>query len=443
MKISRRNTLLSASAAAATCSLIPGKVLGANDKVNVACVGMGGRANQLLPSFPSDLMNVVAVCDVNLEGSYRGNMLNRYSEAKQFQDFRKMFDKMAKEIDAVIVCLPDHSHFPVSMMAMALGKHVYVEKPMAHTFQEAQLMMEAEKKYKIVTQMGNQGHSGTNYFQFKAWVEAGIIKDVTHVDAFMNLKRRWHPWGKISSYPKQKKPKSMDWDIWNSTVKMNPYSDKLDFGNWRGWFDYGTGCFGDWGAHVLDTIHQFLDLGLPTTITAKKLKSAGSLLYPKASTINFAFPKRGNMPAMDINWYDGTNNLPPVPKGGSKSKKPGKFIYSKKYTFQGGHHSEPLRIIPDKKMKELLKKGALPKNFGKHSSHYANFLLACKGDEKTRSPFSIAGPLTQVLTLGCIAQQFGGKLKFDRKKMIITNKSKANAQLARTPRKGWEQYYKI
>ena len=284
MKISRRKTLLSATATTATYALIPGKVLGANEKVNVACVGLGGRANNLLPSFPSDLMNVVAVCDVNLEGSYRANMLDRFSQAKQFQDFRKMFDKMSNQIDAVIVCVPDHSHFPISMMAMALGKHVYVEKPMAHTFQEAQLMIEAEKKYKVVTQMGNQGHSGTNYFQFKAWIEAGIIKDVTHVDAFMNLKRRWHPWGKLSSYPKQKKPESMDWDIWNSTVKIHPYSDKLDFGNWRGWFDYGTGCFGDWGAHVLDTIHQFLNLGLPTTITAKKLKSAGSLLYPKAST---------------------------------------------------------------------------------------------------------------------------------------------------------------
>jgi len=447
MNISRRKTLLTAGAATATYSLIPGNVLGANNKVNIAYVGLAGRAQQLIPSIErSGETNVVAVCDVDLGASGPSRMANNFSRAKPFQDFRKMFDKMEKKIDAVVVCVPDHSHFPISMMAMALGKHVYVEKPMAHTFQEAELMIAAEKKYRVVTQMGNQGHSGTNYFQFKEWVEKGIIKDVTHVDAFMNRKRRWHPWGKLSSYPKDKMPKTIDWDIWTGTAQMHPFSTKLHPGNWRGWFEYGTGCFGDWGAHILDTIHQFLDLGLPTSITAKKLKRSGRLLYPVASTINFKFPERGpSMPAMDIDWYDGVKNLPPVPKeyGKKKVTAPGKFIYSKKYIFKGGHHSEPLTILPYDKMREMIKSGEIPKDFGRHSDHYKNFIYSCQGKEKTRSPFSVSGPLTQVLLLGCLSQQFGKTLKFDRKRKVITNNKKVNALLAPPPRKGWEEFYKI
>jgi len=446
MKISRRNTLLTAGVAT-TWSLIPGRVLGANQKVNVACVGLGGRAKSLISSLnQAGIGNFVALCDVDLGSKGTAKIEEMFPNARKFQDFRVMFDKMANEIDAVIVCVPDHSHFPISMMAMALGKHVYVEKPMAHTFEEAELMIAAEKKYKVVTQMGNQGHSGTNYFQFKAWKEAGIIKNVTHVDAYMNNKRRWHPWGDVKGFPTgETKPATLDWDIWLGTAQPHAYSDKLHYGNWRGWYDFGTGCFGDWGAHILDTIHQFLDLGLPSEITAKKIVGPNAFLYPMKSIINFQFPTRGTMPAMDIDWYDGVGNLPPVPKefGDRKANLAGKFIYSKDMIFQGGSHSTPLQIIPYEKMRELLKKGALPKDFGKNSNHYTNFLLACQGVEKTRSPFSVAGPLTQTLVLGCMSQHLGGTLKFDRKTKQITNNKKANSMLSTTPRKGWEQYYKM
>jgi predicted dehydrogenase len=448
MKISRRDAL-SASSAAATWSLVPGKVLGANSKVNVAVVGIGTRGEKLLEFIrQTGLANIVALCDVAMGSAQTGESENLFPAAKRFKDFRVMFDQMANTIDAVFVSTPDHSHFPVSMMAMALGKHVYVEKPMARTFQEVELLMRAEKKYGVVTQMGNQGHSDNSLYQFKAWKEAGIIKDVTHVDAYMNIFRLWHRWGNVKGFPTgEKLPENLDWNLWlGTTAKQIDYSDKLHPRNWRGWHQFGTGCFGDWGAHILDTIHRFLDLGLPEKISATKLEGKNSFIFPLASTINFSFPARGDMPAMDIDWYDGKKNRPPVPKDfGRKlrANRPGKFIYSKEHVFQGDSHGSLLQIVPYEKMRELLKAGALPRDFGKNSNHYMNFMKACQGEEKTNSPFSVMGPLSQMLTLGCMVQRLGGTLEFDRETKQITNNKLANRLLKDHVRKGWEQYYTL
>jgi predicted dehydrogenase len=455
MKNSRRQTLLAGGSAAAW-SLIPGKVLGANKKINLAAIGIGQRGGDILTVFSRDPhVNIVALCDVDMdsvEGWPNVEMspaahAAKHPNARRFKDFRDMFDKMGNQIDAVCIGVPDHSHFPISMAAMMLGKHVYVEKPMARTFQECELMMAAEKKYGVVTQMGNQGHSGTNYFQFKAWTEAGIIKDVTHVDAYMNKARRWHPWGDVSGLPAADKvPAGLDWNVWLGTIaKPQPFSNRLHYGNWRGWHQFGTGCFGDWGAHILDTIHEFLHLGLPESFCAKEMTGRNDYIFPTASIINFSFPAREGMPAMDIDWYDGRENYPPRPKemGTRELGNPGKIIYSKEHIFHGHSHSEPLQIVPYDKMKAMLVDGLLPRNFGKNSSHYENFILACMGEEQTRSPFSISGPLSQMFSLGCIAQRLGGSFSFDRKTKQITNNKKANSLLKDDIRRGWEQYYKI
>ena len=449
MNLSRRQSLF-ATGAAASATLIPGKVLGANGKVSVAAVGIGGRGKGVIKSMnQTGLLNMVALCDVAMGSDHTAESEATFPKAKKFTDFRKMLDQVANRIDAVFVCVPDHSHFPIAMAAMALGKHVYTEKPLARTFQEVELLMAAEKKYGVVTQMGNQGHSDNNLYQFKAWKEAGIIKDVTHVDAYMNKWRRWHPWGAVKGFPAAEPlPEHLDWKQWHGTTPFDvDFSAKFHPCNWRGWHQFGTGCFGDWGAHILDTIHQFLELGLPSTISAKHLVGRNDWIFPMESTINFAFPARNGMPAMDIDWYDGQENTPPIPKefaGRELNKnKPGKFIYSKELVFQGDSHGSTLQILPYEKMRELLKAGALPRDFGKHSNHYMNFLKSCMGEEKTNSPFSVAGPLTQVLNLGCIAQHLGGELHFDRKTKRFTNSDAANALLKDDVRKGWESYYKL
>ncbi len=428
-------------------SLLSKRVYGANGRVNIAFIGCGAQGESDIINIikNEDLVNVVALCDVQFGTPHTAKVEKLFPNVPRFSDFRKMFDKMGKEIDACTVAVPDHSHFPIAMLAMSMGKHVYVEKPLAHTFNECKLMMDAAKRHKVVTQMGNQGHSGANYFQFKAWKEAGIIKDVTRVDAYMNSPRRWHGM-KVTGYPSgATMPPDLDWDTWLGTAPEHPYDPKLHPGDWRSWFDYGDGAFGDWGPHILDTIHEFLDLGMPEKVTAVKRDGPSEFIFPQASTIRFDFPKRGEMPPVAISWYDGVKNLPPHPAelaADKKLEKNGKIIYSKDLVFKGGTHSDALRIIPEEKMKDLGDK--LPRITGKNSDHYANFILSVLGKEKTRSPFDVSAPLTQVFCLGVIAQRLGGELAFNRETQQITNNATANQLLlGPPPRKGWEQFYKL
>jgi predicted dehydrogenase len=461
---SRRKFLKQAMLASAALAA-PGLLkAGTPEKVNLACIGIGNRGGEIIPElYKTGLANIVAFCDVDMGAPHTLAILKQFPDVPRFQDFRQMFDKMGRQIEAVSIAVPDFSHFPITMMAMALGKHVYVEKPMARTFREVELMMKAAKKYnKVVTQMGNQGHSEGNYFQFKAWQEAGIIKDVTAITAHMNSARRWHGWNtKISSFPPAEAiPSTLDWDLWQTTTQGHVYNKDFVNGQWRCWFDFGMGALGDWGAHLLDTTHQFLDLGLPYEVTALKTEGHNDFFYPMSTTLSFKFPERGNMPPVEVKWYDGVNNLPPLPDGYGLSSldpnipppsngaikpvklNPGKIIYSKELTFKGGSHGSTLSIIPEEKAKQMAAR--LPIVPQSPSNHWKNFLLACKGEEQTRSPFSIAGPLSQVFCLGVLAQWTNEQLVFDREKKIITNNKMANELLVGPPpRKGWEQYYKV
>lgn len=455
-EISRR-TLLKSVAAASAFTILPSYAapqgtnvkpvpeLPPSERVNLAMIGMGGQGTSDAKTMAATgHCNIVALCDADIGSKPTQELLKMFPEASKFQDFRQMLDKMRKQIDAVVIAVPDHSHFPIAMRAMAMGKHVFVEKPLAHSFQEIDLMMAAERKYKVAAQMGNQGYSGANYFQFKAWTEAGIIKDVTKVHAFMNSARVWHGWTVNELPAAEPIPDTLDWDLWNGTAELRPFNSKYHPYSWRSFFPYGTGAFGDWGSHILDTIHQFLELGMPEEIEAIKRDGASNYIFPQASTIAFRFPARGARPPVEITWFDGTNNKPPRPaelEADRQLPDNGKVIYSKDLVFQGGTHSATLRILPETKMKEMAE--GLPKVTGRNSDHYLNFLLACKGKEKCRSSFDVSGPLTQVFLLGILAQRLGGTIRFDRMTRRITNNREADALLAPPPRKGWEQYYNL
>lgn len=436
----------------------------AGDKVKLACIGIGNQGGSDVMSFAkTGLADFVAFCDVDMGAPHTQAVLKAFPDVPRFQDFRTMLDKMGNQIEAVSVGVPDHSHFAITMMAIGMGKHVYVEKPMARTFNEVELMMKAAAKHpKVVTQMGNQGHSEANYFQFKAWVDAGIIKDVTKITAHMNSARRWHGWDKkYTGLPAgEPVPSSLDWDTWHGVTQKHEYNHDYINGQWRCWYDFGMGALGDWGAHLIDTAHQFLDLGLPNEVSMLRADGHNPFFYPQSSTILFRFPERGKMPACDITWYDGVNNIPPLPEGyrgpgldsnipppssgkiEAQKLNPGKIIYGKDLTFAGGSHGKTLSIIPEAKAKEMESK--LPVVPESTSNHYANFLKSCLGQEQTRSPFAIAGPLSQVFCLGVLSQHLNATLKFDRKTKQITNNKAANEMLVGIPpRKGWEQYYKI
>ena len=276
----------------------------------------------------------------------------------------------------------------------------------------------------------------------------------------MNSGRRWHGMKVAGFLPKQDVPASLDWDTWLSSAQFHDYNLKYTMGDWRSWFDFGNGALGDWGAHIFDTAHEFLHLGLPEEINSVRCDGPSEFIFPQASTLCFKFPKRENMPPVELTWYDGVKNLPPLPdqfgdavidpnipppssgKIDTKRMAQGKVIYGEGLTFKGGTHGATLQIIPEAKAKDMASK--LPQVPKSPSNHYANFLLACKGEEKCRSSFEVAGPLSQVMVLGVIAQRLNAQLKFDRASKQITNNKLANDLLVGPPpRKDWEQFYKL
>ena len=451
-RMNRRNLLKHSAMVSAAATFLPnfasGKVA-TNEKLNLAVIGCANRGGAIgSEAVRSSMTHCVALCDVvpsRAEG-FKAKMKDHCDDAAVYDDFRIMFEKLGDKIDACTIGVPDHAHFPIAMLAMSMGIHVYVEKPLAHTFEECELLIAAEKKYGVKCQMGNQGHSSGQRLQFQSWVDEGVIKNVRRVDACMNKGRRWHPWGDIKAYPNaEKMPAGMNWDVWAGTAPMRPYNRKYDPGNWRGWYDYGNGAFGDWGPHTLDTIHRFLRLGLPHTVRAEKIDKPNDFIFPHGTTIAFDFAERGpDMPEMTINWYDGVKNRPPSDEG-VKIPSCGKAIYSDDLTFVGGTHSGSLKIVGGEKQKEVTANLPAPSVSKTSTSHMDNFLKAAAGvDPYCNSSFAVSGPLTQVFMLGCIAQRLGEDLKFDSKTRQITNNTRANELLkGNAPRKGWEEYYKL
>ncbi|MEO0452639.1 MAG: Gfo/Idh/MocA family oxidoreductase [Verrucomicrobiota bacterium] len=464
-----RRDFLKKSAALGAATFYPGYLsfgqTSPNELLNIAAIGIGSQGGKNIQSLMgTKLCRMAALCEIDLEGKHTQKSLTNHPDAKQYTDFRKMFDEMADQIDAVLVATPDHSHFCAAMLAMSLGKPVYVQKPLAHTFGQCQRLMDMAAKSGVVTQMGNQGHSGGNFFQFEEWTKAGIIKDVTRITAYMNSKRRWHGWDtSLIEYPTDPMPNGINWDQWIDSAPEHPFSKRLHPGNWRSWFDYGCGAFGDWGPHILDTCHRFLKLGLPEKITPLTIEGHNSFFFPQASTIQFDFPEREGMPACAVTWYDGQDNQPPEqekyidvpidpsevePEAGSESEssevrksKPGKIIYSKEHIFKGGSHSDTLKILPEEKYMEMRKD--LPRFGSIKGGHFMNFVQAVKGEAKPQSPFEISAPLTQVFNLGCIVQRLNEEIRFDRKTNSITNNSTAQALLDPPPREGWEEFYQL
>ena len=462
MALNRRSFLQMALAAGAF-PLVPGcfspKSCLVNGKVRLAAIGCGAQAwfdlKQLAKN--KDVCEVVALCDTDIGAPHTLEALKAYPNLPRFQDFRKMFDAMEDSIDAVLVGTPDHSHFCAAIHAMRLGKHVYVEKPLAHSFRECALLMKAEAETGVVCQMGNQGHSGDNFYQYRDYVAQGVVKDVTKVVSHMNMQRRWHKWGgKTSSYPKgEPQPATLDWDSWLSSAPVHPFSKDLAYGEWRCWYDYGNGCMGDWGAHILDTVHRFTLCGdLPTEVSISNCTGHNAYVFPIQDTLTMKFPKNGRHGDVTLEWYEGLDNRPKLPEGffyqtneglfpASTANdglidpplKPGKEIYlADGSVWQGLSHASTLMRCGDKFAPAFEKA---------HNDHWRNFLLACRGDEEAKSPFRVAAPLSQVFCLGVIAQRLNRGFKFDPSAGKAVGDPEVDALLAGpAPRRGWEEYYR-
>ena len=462
-----RRGFLKAALAAGAAPLMPGafasKAYAANGKVRLAAIGVGQQAWYDIRQFrkdASDICELVALCDTDMGAEATLPAIKAYPKLPRYKDFRKMFDEMADRIDAVLVATPDFSHFPAAMHAMKLGKAVYVEKPLAHTFEECDLLMKAAAKYGVVTQMGNQGHTTIKYHQFKEYVRTGFVKDVELVRVHMNMARRWHKYkGNIFTYPiGEDVPATLDWDTWLATARYHEYSPEYTHGEWRCWYDFGNGALGDWGAHTMDCVHEFLLKGdLPTKIDLLKCEGWNQFAYPCATTLAFTFPKNALHDDFRLEWYDGADNWPQLPKGfvfdvpdgipansanvedgAAKKLYPGKEMYCKDGTvWQSLSHKHPLHRVGDFDAK-------LPDYPPETETHYRSFIRAVRGETKTTSPFSVSGRISQLFTLGCIAQRVRRSIVFDPAKGEIVGDEYANYFIkGPRPRKGWEGYYKI
>ena len=463
----KRRDFLKATLAAGLMGVLPrgfsASAYALNGKVRLACVGIGQQAWYDMQEFmkSSDICEIVALCDTEMGSPATDPALKAFPNLPRFTDFRKMFDTISDTFDAVLIAVPDHAHFPIAMAAMRLGKAVYVEKPLAHTFEECQLLMAAEKKYGVVTQMGNQGHSSIKYHQFKRYVETGVVKDVERAVVHMNNARRWHKWnGNVWRYPDVEDfPYALDWDTWIGTAQMHNFSKEYIGGEWRCWYDFGCGCLGDWGAHLMDCMHEFLLKGdLPTKVEVLKQTGWNQFVYPCSSTLAFTFPKNDKHGDFRLEWYDGADNRPELPKDfvydvpwgipknsanveekdAPKRLFPGKEMYCKDGTvWQSLSHCHPLHIVGDFDAK-------LPDYPPETETHYRAFLRAVRGETKPTSPFSVAGPLSQVFALGCIAQRLNRGFTFDPAKGVVTDDETANLLLkGPAPRKGWEEFYRV
>ena len=424
-------------------------------RINLACIGIGGRAKGVIPQLcKNGAAKPVAFCDVDFKREKEG-VLNWFPGVRQFSDYRVMFDQMGDDIDAVSIVTPDHVHFVQTIEAMQRGKHVYVEKPLTHSFREAELLIQAEKHYGVVTQMGNQGHSSPGARQFQQLRQAGAIEDIVKIEAykspalwFMNAAKR------ISEYPKAEPiPESLNYDLWCGPMTKMPFSRLYHPFDWRGFYLFGTGMLGDWGAHLIDFAHDYLKLGLPTQVEALRMDDHNKVIFPLSSHIRMQFPERGpDLPACEMIWRDGADAIPTLDEKYHNADASGKLTAPRlghagtilhrkdeKFVIQRGSHGSASRLYPKASMMDY--RAAL-KAPGHGPNHMQSFTQACMGNGSTNSPFSVGGPLTQVLMLGVIAQYLNEGFNFDPKTKGITNHPQANAMLnGPTIRKGWEHYY--
>ena len=447
--ITRRSFLASASAAAAV-TLTSGRARAQasatppSEQFRFAQIGCGGKGNTDVNSTVDAGAKLVGMCDVDparAEKSYK-----KYADVPKFTDYRKMLDALDKEIDGVVISTPDHTHAVAALDAMRRGKHVYVQKPLARTFEECRLMLEATRRYKVVTQMGSQGHAGAGLILWKKMMDAGAFGEIRHVYTWSN--RPIWPQGMTQPPPPEAVPEGMDWESWIGPAAMRPFSSEYAPFKWRGWWDFGCGAMGDMACHNMDPAFWILKLGLPTSIKAEASAPAG-IAYPEWSVIEYTFPASSVCPqGIKMTWCDG-KKMPPQPANAHPQFRldtNGCLIVGSKMTAAGGSHaSPPLPIAlgdqaygPAVKDAERLWREESKKLEG--CDHYGQWVEAAKANDPSKpgSNFEYAVPMTQAILLGCIALRFPGKeLKWDADKRQFSNLPEANQWLASKQRAGY------
>ncbi len=440
-RTTRRTFLTSAAAVGAALPFAAPAILrgSPNEKLNIAAVGVGGKGRGDIAST-SKGQNVVAICDVDERTLSQAKQT--YPGAKTYTDWRKLLEQ--KDIDAVTVSTPDHMHAPIAMSAMQLGKHVYVQKPLAHTIYEARQMTEAAKKYGVVSQMGNQGHSGSGYRTVVRFIQDGVIGKVREAHTWSD--RPIWPQGIPRPEKSDPVPSWLKWDLWLGVAPQRPYvgpqpDSKRNRGvynpfNWRGWLDFGVGALGDMGCHIIDPVVWSLELGAPLRVWSDGPAPNGET-YPKWETIHFEFAKTPYTAGdtVRMTWYDGgkqpSPELAPLPEG-QKLPSNGSLYIGENGTILCPHGGSP-QLLPVEKL-AAVKLQTVPGD-----DHYMQWTNACKGEGKATSSFDYSGPLTETVLLGTVAIRFPGqKLQWNSQAMTFPEHPQANQWVRSTYRQGWE-----
>jgi predicted dehydrogenase len=451
-RINRRQFLHRAGAGVALFNILPGSLLhGAelplspNAKINVAGIGIGSRGGADVGEVAGLGHNIVAVCDV--DEKYAGKEIAKYPDAKRFKDYRVMLDKMGKGIDAVVIGTPDHTHAVIAMEAMRRGKHVYCEKPLAHSVDEVRKLMAASRKYKVVTQLGNQGHSSGSIRRVCEWVWAGALGQVHTIhagcDAFKNVYCQIPNLAKLDDH--HDVPQGLDYDLWIGPVPFRPYSPLWVPWNWRGWMPFGGGVIGDWICHVLDPAFWALDLDAPSTVQAEVTDYdpvKHGLTYPSATRITFEFPARKSRGPVKLIWHDGNSTIPRPEGFPADEKVPGTgaiLFGTKGMIIHGSHGAANCHLLPESLMDQYSGKNAPAEKIQRVKGHAWDWIEAIRTGRQAGSNFEYGGPLTQVALLGLIAIRFPGQtLQWDNKAMRFTNNKAANVHLHSSYRSGWK-----
>ena len=443
-QVSRRD-FIGGAAAIAAFTTVPRHVLGGpgqnppSERLNIAGIGVGGRGSNDLQALSSE--NIVALCDVDWDRAKA--TFKKYPRAKKYKDFRKMLQIEDKNIDAVVVATPDHVHAVAAIMAMRMGKHVYCEKPMAHTIYEAREMTRVACETGVVTQMGNNGHGGEGLRLTYEYINDGAIGKVREVHVWSDRAGLrpsgaiWWPQGVQRPKEGEPVPETLDWNLWLGPAKWRPYHSAYVPFTWRGWWDFGCGAMGDMAVHNADPAFFALDLDAPVAVEAEN-SPINDETFPKWSIITYYFPAKGSRPPVKLIWYDG-GKLPPRPpelEEGLKLSSNGILFVGDKGKLLGPSHAGPPRLIPESKRKEY---GKPPKMLERSIGHHAEWVQACKDNNPkgALAGFWYSGPFTEALLVGNLAVRLGRPVEWDAKKMRSPNAPEADNYITKFYRVGW------